>query len=58
MRRFLLPASVLLAAGLSIQPAAAQRSGVYAVEGRGADGTANQGSATLPATGTSENILL
>ena len=51
MRRFLLPASVLLAAGLSIQPAAAQRSGVYAVEGRGADGTAYQGSATLTATG-------
>ncbi|WPB87320.1 hypothetical protein [Sediminicoccus rosea] len=51
MRRFLLSAPVLLAAGLSIQPAAAQRSGVYAVEGRGADGTAYQGSATLTATG-------
>ena len=51
MHRLLLAAPVLLAAGLSIQPAAAQRSGVYAVEGRGADGTTYQGSATLTATG-------
>lgn len=41
----------LFAAALCIQPAAAQRSGVYAVEGRGADGSAYTGSATLTATG-------
>jgi hypothetical protein len=51
MPRLAFAATGLLAACLSIQPAAAQRSGVYAVEGRGADGTAYQGSATLTATG-------
>jgi hypothetical protein len=51
MPRLGLAAAGLLAAGLSLQPAAAQRSGVYAVEGRGVDGTAYQGSATLTATG-------
>lgn len=51
MRRLLLAAPVLLAAGLCIQPAAGQRSGSYAVEGRGMDGTTYQGSAVLTATG-------
>jgi hypothetical protein len=51
MRRFLLAAPALLAAGLCVPPAAAQRSGVYAVEGRAVDGSTYQGSATLTATG-------
>ncbi|MBX9749123.1 MAG: hypothetical protein K5Q68_05855 [Roseococcus sp.] len=51
MPRLAYAATALLAACLCVQPAAAQRSGVYAVEGRGADGTTYQGSATLTATG-------
>lgn len=51
MSRLASAAAGLLAAGLCIQPAAAQRSGTYAVEGRGMDGTIYEGSATLTATG-------
>lgn len=51
MSRCAFAATGLLTACLCIQPAAAQRSGVYAVEGRAVDGAAYQGSATLTATG-------
>lgn len=51
LSRLAYAASGLLAALVAIQPAAAQRSGTYAVEGRAVDGGSYQGSATLTATG-------
>lgn len=51
MPRFTFAAAALLAAGLCAQPAAAQRSGTYAVMGVSVDGNSYEGSATLAATG-------
>lgn len=51
MHRITFVAACLLAAGLCAQPAAAQRSGTYAVMGVGVDGTSYEGTATLAATG-------
>lgn len=44
-------AAICLSSGLIALPAAAQRSGTYAVQGADATGTRYEGSATLTATG-------
>jgi hypothetical protein len=49
--RLVLAAATLLSLPLFATPAAAQRSGTYAVTGQGADGSRYEGTAQLQATG-------